>query len=201
MTDLPIGAERQRASYIWERHSRDWYVEPPWCSERLFAVEPFIGTVWDPCAGGGNIVRAAKAAGLDAHGTDITPRDPSVHYIDFLSNCCGPNHDKNIVTNPPFGIARRVVELALVRVRRKVAVIFPVARLNAARWLADLPLARIWLLTPRPSMPPGETILRGEKPGGGKMDYCWLVFERGHQGAPAVQWLHRDGFCDSNSAR
>jgi hypothetical protein len=31
-----------------------------------------------------------------------------------------------------------------------VAIIFPTARLNAARWLQDTPLRRIWLLTPRP---------------------------------------------------
>jgi hypothetical protein len=65
-------------------------------------------------------------------------------------------------------------------------------RLNAARWLANTPLARIYLLTPRPSMPPGEVILRGEKPGGGTQDFCWLVFSHRHKGPPTVQWLYRD---------
>ena len=64
---------------------------------------------------------------------------------------------------------------------------------NAARWLEQTPLARIWLLTPRPSMPPGEAILRGEKPAGGKVDFCWLVFEVGYYGKSIVRWLQRDG--------
>jgi hypothetical protein len=56
-----------------------------------------------------------------------------------------------------------------------------------------LPLWRIWLLTPRPSMPPGELLLRGGiRPKGGKTDYCWALFERGFEGAPAIGWLHRD---------
>jgi hypothetical protein len=71
--------------------------------------------------------------------------------------------------------------------------IFPTARLNAARWLHGTPLQRVWLLTPRPSMPPGETILRGERPGGGKTDFCWLVWDRGYVGAASIDWLHRDG--------
>lgn len=41
-------------------------------------------------------------------------------------------------------------------------------------------------------MPPGEVIARGERLGGGKMDYCWLVFERGYAGEPFMKWLRRD---------
>jgi len=65
-------------------------------------------------------------------------------------------------------------------------------RLNAAHWLRDTPLARIYLLTPRPSMPPGHVILAGEKPGGGSQDFCWLVFFHKHKGPPELRWLHRD---------
>ena len=57
----------------------------------------------------------------------------------------------------------------------------------------ELPLRRIWLLTPRPSIPPGYVIARGEKPGGGKTDFTWLIFERGYTGKAEVDWLHRDG--------
>jgi len=68
----------------------------------------------------------------------------------------------------------------------------PTARLNAARWLENTPLQRIWLLTPRPSMPPGQHILDGGKVGGGKSDYCWLVWEHGYSGLPEIRWLHRE---------
>jgi transposase len=33
----------------------------------------------------------------------------------------------------------------------------------------------------------------GEKPGGGRMDFCWLVFDENHNGPPELRWLHRDG--------
>ena len=88
---------------------------------------------------------------------------------------------------------RPAVRRASAGVRQgKVAIIFPVARLNAAHWLKGTPLRRIWLLTPRPSTPPGRVIAAGQKPGGGKTDFCWLVFEQGYTGRPELNWLHRD---------
>jgi hypothetical protein len=45
------------------------------------------------------------------------------------------------------------------------------------------------LLTPRPSIPP----LNAKKVGGGRVDFCWLVIDRRHEGLPTWAWLHRDG--------
>jgi hypothetical protein len=36
-----------------------------------------------------------------------------------------------------------------------------------------MPFRQPWPLTPRPSVPPGGVILRGERPGGGKTDFAW----------------------------
>jgi hypothetical protein len=69
----------------------------------------------------------------------------------------------------------------------------PLRRLPAARWLEHLPLETVWLLTPRPSMPPGSSIAAGQKPGGGSQDFCWLVFRKGlFAWTPRLRWLHRD---------
>jgi hypothetical protein len=181
---------RPRASHIWPRHADDWYTEPSWCSSRLFEAEPFVGSIHDPAAGIGRIVDAARTHGHHATGADIVDRGSGFAVRDFA---LVTTPVANIVVNPPFGIAREFVGHALTLAAHKVAVVFPVARLNAARWLADTPLRRIWLLTPRPSMPPGEAIMRGEKASGGKTDFCWLVFEQGFKGKPAIGWLHRDG--------
>ena len=60
------------------------------------------------------------------------------------------------------------------------------------RWLEKTPLARVWLMTPRPSMLPGSRVLAGEKAGGGKSDYCWIVMQHGYKGPPELRWLQRD---------
>ena len=188
--DLLAKGRRPRQSHIFDRDDHDFYVEPAWCSERLIAVEPFAGPIWDPAAGSGTIPRAARAAGLSNFASDIADRG-SAQRQDFLT-APAPAETFNVVTNPPFGLARDFVERALTLGAVKTAIIFPTARLNAARWLKPLPLAKIYLLTPRPSMPPGEVIARGEKPGGGKTDFCWLVLDHTHSGSPELAWLHRD---------
>ena len=51
---------RKRDSHIWEREKRDHYVEPQWCSKRLFEVEGFRGVISYSCCGFGTIVEAAS---------------------------------------------------------------------------------------------------------------------------------------------
>lgn len=179
-------------AHVWEREANEHYVEPAWCSARLFQEEQFIGGVYDPCCGFGTIVIEALKAGKHAYGSDLVQRgwDSTRTPHDFLSGY-DEQHD-NIVCNPPFNIAGRFAVHALKLAQRKVALVFPTARLNGAHWLKDTPLKTIWLLTPRPSMPPGYVIAAGEKPGGGKMDFCWIVFEHGFSGVPELRWLRRN---------
>jgi hypothetical protein len=183
--------KRPHASHIWARESVDWYVEPMWVTTRLFDVEPFTGTIHDPAVGLGRIVEAARAHGYQATGADIVDRGASFALVDFLETT---DLLDNIIGNPPCALVREFAAHALVLVRHKVALQFPVARLNAAgKWLAPLPLRRLWLLTPRPSMPPGDVILRGEKSKGGKTDFAWLVFDKAFAGVPTINWLARGG--------
>jgi hypothetical protein len=168
------------------------FVEPIWVSQRLFEEEKFAGEIYDPACGFGRIVESALAVGIEAYGSDLVDRGFTGIRRDFLRQIAPGRHD-NIVTNPPFDQLEQFTRHAVERSRRKTAVISPTARLNAARWLKDLPLRRIWLLTPRPSMPPGHVVKSGGKVTGGKQDYCWLIFERGYVGQPELDWLHRDG--------
>ena len=42
---------RPLAVHIWNKEPDGFYVEPFWVSERLFEVEKFDGTIWDPACG------------------------------------------------------------------------------------------------------------------------------------------------------
>jgi hypothetical protein len=179
------------AAHVWDREEHEHYVEPQWCSRRLFDVEPFVQEVWDPACGFGRIAESARGAGHAVLATDIVDRKyPRAGATrNFLSET---EPLANIVTNPPFDIFEDFANHALKLARNKVAMIWLVRRLPAARWLKRTPLVRVWWLTPRPSMPPGHTITAGQKPGGGTQDFCWLVWEQGREYAGASDWLHRD---------
>jgi len=193
---LTADEKRPENSHIWAREEHEHYVEPFWCSQRLFDVEHFDGQIWDPCCGFGRIPESAKAAGhAHVYAGDIVNRgyDRLNETADFLA-CRDNQAAPNIVCNPPFDIFKEFALHALsLRSTRKVAMIWLVRTLPAARWLGSTPLAHIWWLTPRPSMPPGHVIARGEKPGGGKQDFCWLVWDKQFRGSPTFGWLHRDG--------
>lgn len=165
------------------------YVEPEWVSQRLFEVEKFLGPIYDPACGFGRIVVNACKAGYTAYGSDITHRGWDSTPQNFFEH---RSIHANIVSNPPFDVLPRFITHALDSTSNKVAVIFPTARLNAARWLDDTPLQTVWLLTPRPSMPPGHVVKAGGPIGGGKSDYAWLVFQHGYDGEPTMKWLRRE---------
>lgn len=193
------GPLRKRKSHLWKRAKHDWYVEPLWCALRLFHVEAFEGGVCDPCCGLGRTVQAAALLGIRARGTDVVDRGGTTHPPeDFLRSKV---KRRNFVFNPPFKLAAAFVAHALVLSEGKVAVLLPASWHQAegrTEWLAGLPLARVWFLAPRPSMPPGQMVRKQEiefaarrplaerrrrgKAGNGTTDYAWYVFEHGHVG-------------------
>ena len=186
------GPLRKRESHMWERQSEDWYVEPEWCSARLFEVETFRGHIHDPACGMGRIVTAAINAGYVGTGSDIVDRRNAGFTRDFLAD---ETQTDNFASNPPFAIAEQFVAHALEFARSKVAMLLPANWVQGdkrSRWLATTPLRRVWFITPRPSMPPGHIVQAGKKPGNGTTDYAWFVWLQGYDGTPEIKWLRRE---------
>jgi hypothetical protein len=99
-----------------------------------------------------------------------------------------------VVSNPSFGLVREFTERALEIAIFKVAMLVPLRRLPAAHWLQRLPLETVYLLSPRPSVPPGTYIDEGGKVGGGRQDFAWLVLNKlTTVTEPRLRWLDRDG--------
>lgn len=195
-TDIQVmrGPMRVKHSHVWKRDPHDFYVEPHWCSARLFAIEDFSGGIWDPACGTGRIVQSAHRACIGGVGSDIVFRGmgPELDFFDAKADCVIFDH---IVSNPPYGIAARFVTHALTLARGKVAMLLPAVWLSGdkrSRWLEDTPLARVLFLTPRPSMPPGDEVIAGLKPSNGTADYAWLIWAHAHDGPPTLGWLRRD---------
>ena len=188
----PTAHARGRKKRAWDRHPEDWYVEEDWIDDRLFAEEQFDGPVHDPACGGGRIVRAARRAGLKATGSDIVQRAVGFALGDFFERT---RPIVNLASNPPFRFLMAFIAHALALTEKKVAIVVPTAWLNAdnrSRWLEHrTPLRKIWLLTPRPSMPPGN-VAAMRKISNGTTDYAWLIFEHGFTGKYEWGWLRRD---------
>lgn len=192
-----IENRRARVSHIYEREEHDHYVESAWVGRRLFQAERFDGEVCDPCCGLGNMMEGARAAGLEIRPFDIVDRGYE-HLIGVRDFLLSGDRFSCFAMNPPFNRIQEFTEHAVRLADHKVAVVFPARRLNAAgAWLRDLPLARVYFLTPRPSMPPGHIyramIAAGKEPSGDTKDYAVAVFIKNFEGEPVTRWLHRDG--------
>lgn len=203
------GKKQKKNAHLWVRDPDDFYIEPEWCARRLFELVHFtaplshrLGTIADPSCGTGRIVKAARAAGYDATGSDIKQRVEMFHGFrlrDFLKDGCDPADW--IVSNPPFkhcGMSRNdppppYVVKALSIARVGCALLLPLPWIGGqtrGHWLASAGLSKVLVITPRPSMPPGAVILAGEPPGGGEQDFAWFIFRKGHTGP----WT--GGWCD-----
>ncbi|MGE3247951.1 MAG: hypothetical protein AB7F96_22200 [Beijerinckiaceae bacterium] len=189
---------REKKAHVWERGELDWYVEPVRATEQLLQVEKFIGGIWDPCCGGGNVLEACNGAGYAVTGTDIVRRDSRYWFVaegDFLA------YEKavqpNIVMNPPYfrgkgseAFIRKAVALVPGKVCAFVDVRFMTGAGRANGLYKDHPPHRVWMVTPRVSCPPGTFLASGGKAGNGSSDYVWLVWDNA---APftgtALGWL------------
>lgn len=189
------------------RASNNWYSDPPEATEALLLVERFSGLSWDPACGRGVIPTVMHKAGLDVIGSDIVDRgyrntmpaftqaQKPMHLADFLKIWSPAPRIDNIVSNPPFNLAREFVDCALVMASHKVAMLLPLTFLEGAkraRWLETTPLARVHVFSWRISMPPGELLAAGKvRPEGGKKAFSWFVWEHGWKGPAQVRFLHK----------
>jgi hypothetical protein len=178
------------------RASNDWYCEPTSAVEALLAAERFSGRSWDPACGRGTIPKAMFEAGLDCCGSDIVDRGYECSVLhDFIKDDPARYYDgvDNIISNPPFNLARPFIDKALTIASHKVAMLLPLTFLEGqarARWLATTPLARVHVFSWRISMPPGELFVAGKiKAEGGKKCFAWFCWEHGWQGPPQINLL------------
>ena len=184
-------AAREKKAHIFDRDQRDWYVEEARASEALFRTEKFVGDIWDPACGGGNIVESALSEGYFAIGTDVVDRSNGADWFDQTIDFLAENSDgfapwtfSNIVTNPPFYRAKgteHFIRRALSIAQGKVAIFTEIGFLagharSTGLW-EEHPPTRIYSISPRINCPPGEHIASGGKVGGGTADWVWLVWD------------------------
>ncbi|ANA14185.1 TRM11 family methyltransferase [Acetobacter oryzifermentans] len=178
----------------YERHTDDWYVEPAWCVHALVKGErPFVGTVLDPCCGGGNIVQSLCSNEIEAMGADIRDRADGMYPRMNYEQSLHALRPTSVVSNPPYGVAQEFIMACLDETKDRVCVLLRLAFLEGIQrgeWFPHVPLARVWVSSKRISMPPGGTDIPAK---GGAIAYAWFVFEHGWKGDPVVKFLPKVG--------
>jgi len=170
------------------REKDDFYPTWPGATHALLAVEKFDGPIWECAAGEGDMSRVLIDAGYEVISTDLVDRGFCESKVDFLMEWTP--RAPNIVTNPPFGMAREFVDKALELTTGKVAMFLRLAfleTLDRGPWFPTTPLARVYIMSRRVPMQRGRLSEAGD--GHGVIAFAWFVWEHGHVGAPALHWL------------
>lgn len=179
--------------HTFDNNADQWYVEEDWSNDALFETVSFNGPIYDPCCGMGKIPQAAKRAGYDVIATDIADRGYGpVQDFFGLSACPGVD----IVSNPPYNALEAFIDHALTVTspERQVAVFTRLAFLASSKrylkYTEQWPLSAVLVCSKRVNCLPGALIIAGQEPGGGAIDYCWIIFKKGITRLPVIGFLH-----------
>lgn len=165
-----------------------FYPTWPGATRALLSVEHFAGPIWEPACGEGDMSRVLIDAGHDVVSTDLVQRGFGEARVDFLMEWQA--RAPNIVTNPPFGLAKPFVDRALSLTTGKVAMFLRLAFLEGVErggWFSDTPLARVWIMSRRVPMQRGRLSEIGD--GHGVIAFAWFVWDHAHCGPPTLGWL------------
>ena len=186
----------------------DWYVEQQWVTEALIKVQDsHWATVWDPACGQGSVLKAVDAFGVPTWSTDIQFRGHAAsgifYEIDFVGDLdfvrsAAPVGRYTIVSNTPYSYVKGILEAFVRRAMEldaeTVAFLMPIGRQAGenrhALW-SEFPPTQIWIMSERPSMPPGAQIAAlGDKAyKRGRLDFMWVVWDRRNPAKPGeTKW-------------
>ena len=127
---------------------------------------------------------------------DLIDRGYGQGGVDFLQY--SEKVDKDIVTNPPYSMAREFVEHAMdiVTDGHKVVMFLKLSFLEGQerrKMFEKYPPKTIWVSSSRLGCAKnGE--FKMDKQGNLKADsavaYCWFVWEKGFNGSPTIKWFN-----------
>lgn len=180
----------------------EWYPTPAAVTRALLSVEAFGGGIWEPCAGAGDMAAVLREAGHTVRASTIwqgrhdpaAPKHRVIGDTDFLK--AEALTHPNIITNPPFSIAEKIIVHALVLRPVKLALLLNIRFLGsigrAEGLYAETPPSRIWIFGDRVTMYPGD--YKGEK-NSTTETHAWFIWEspqRPHP--PTIGWILHKNF-------
>lgn len=161
------------------------YETPRWAVDAILRAEILTSNVFDPCAGKGVLMDAARDAGYDVSGIDKYDWGyPYIQIKDFLAD--EPDGifalDVTVLMNPPFSLAEKFVLRAMELNARKIVCFQRFAWWESAgrREFWDInPPNRVYICGNR------ATCWRFDVPaekriGGTPTAHAWFIWERGH---------------------
>lgn len=173
-----------------ERQNEDYYATDPIAAKLLLEVEN-LNNVLEPACGEGHLSEVFRMAGVLGDSCDLINRGYGKQR-DFLTI---DSWDGDIVTNPPYKIAKEFIEHALkiVNTGSKVCMFLKIQFLEGKarkELFKRYPPKTIYVSSSR-ILCAKNADFDGMKAGGGSaVAYAWYVWEKGYSGETILKWIN-----------
>ena len=175
-----------------DRADDDYYCTPPQAVEELLKREQFCHYVLEPAVGGGSIAAVLVDHDHKVQSMDIVDRKyAGTEVRDFLTTTKDDlNFSPDIITNPPYALAKEFVEHALDISMDgvKVAMFLKIQFLESKKryeLFKKYPPKKIYVFVNRVNC--GKNGVFGKE--SSAVCYAWFVWEKGYKGLPRVDWI------------
>ena len=176
-----------------EREQNDFYATDPKALELLLDLEEFDTFVWECSCGKGHLSEVLKERGHIVRSTDLIDRGYGQGGVDFLA--VNERFNGDIITNPPYSMAKEFVEHALEIVceGNRVAMFLKLTFLESKsrREMFDkYPPEYIYVSSSRLQCAMNGDFETYRKGSGTAIAYGWFIWRKGFTGEPRVRWFN-----------
>lgn len=175
------------------REVNDYYATEPKATQLLLEQEQFSKCVWEPACGEGHISQVLKEAGYVVYESDLVKRGYPLEEQDFLK--VEANNEMDIITNPPYKIAREFVEHALdiscdgVKVAMFLKLTFLESK-SRKKLFEKYPPKVLYVSSSRLQCAKNGDFVKYKQGTGTAVAYGWFVWEKGFKGEPVIRWIN-----------
>lgn len=177
-----------------ERQEDDYYATEPKAMKLLLQEENFDTNIWECAVGGGHLAAELKNKGYCVKCSDIIDRGyEGTEIIDFLNY--NDEFDGDIITNPPYKIAKEFVEHALEIIPKgnKVVMFLKLTFLEGKarkEMYKKYPPKVIYVSSSRLQCAKNGDFIKYNKGTGTAIAYAWYVWEKGYCGNTIIKWFN-----------
>lgn len=188
--DLSDKSVSRWLSIVW-RNMNDWidfYETPLWCVESLLDRENFSWNILEPACGGWAISNLVSNRGYTIISQDIRTDDWVywMKWIDFMRHTIVYD---NIITNPPYCIAKDFILKSIECSRYKVCMFLKLQFLESIDrydFFKSTPLKKIYVFCKRPTLYPADWPKPKNK---WTIAYARYIREHWYEWEPTIDWI------------
>jgi hypothetical protein len=188
---MPLKSNAIAGANQGNREQNDFYPTPDNATIALLEKEIFEGSIYEPACGDGAISKILKTTypTQKVYSTDLIDRDYGDKTgIDFITYDFKGHKFDNVITNPPYSLAKEFIEKSLQITNKKVAMLLKLVALESANryemW-RNSPLETVYVFSKRLKIYKNGVIGKNS----GLICFAWFIFNHNYKGKPNIDWI------------